>query len=330
VNSKITAQEWPSREPQHGFSLIEMMLALAILLSVMGIVTSGLLQTSKAEGTISNRTQMHASVRDATELLQQEIGQSGRIVLPQTILTNTAVVNTDLGSLTGTTINVMCATTPCTTGLFDTEQLVIDVGQNQETVTLISHTSTSITATFSVVHASGVPVTVQGGFASGIVPPSYTCAGSNCGSTDWVLKLYGDINSDGNMVYIEYTCGSSTGPASTGDSLYRNTMSFTAASKPALTSSMVLLPNILPNPSNSACFTYQVKTIGSADYVVNVAVTLTVQTQLQDPQTHQYQTETKALLNVSPRNVFETWELASSGYINRIQPMPASITALLP
>ena len=40
-----------------------------------------------------------------------------------------------------------------------------------------------------------------------------------------------------------------------------------------------------------------------------------VQTQLIDPITQQKQTETKALLNVSPRNVFNVWQLASAGVI---------------
>jgi hypothetical protein len=44
----------------------------------------------------------------------------------------------------------------------------------------------------------------------------------------------------------------------------------------------------------------------------------------------QFQRETKALLNVSPRNVYNVWELASMGLSNRVQPMPASILAILP
>jgi hypothetical protein len=64
--------------------------------------------------------------------------------------------------------------------------------------------------------------------------------------------------------------------------------------------------------------------------VLDVAVTLTVWSQSRDPITKQFQTETKALLNVSPRNVFFTWEFAGLGYLNRIQPMPAAITPLLP
>jgi hypothetical protein len=49
-----------------------------------------------------------------------------------------------------------------------------------------------------------------------------------------------------------------------------------------------------------------------------------------DPLTKQFQTETKALLNVSPRNVFNVWELASAGTFSRVQPLPATVTALLP
>ncbi|MFY9582967.1 MAG: hypothetical protein WAR21_00575, partial [Candidatus Acidiferrales bacterium] len=157
-----------------------------------------------------------------------------------------------------------------------------------------------------------------------IVPTSAAPANFTNGSTGTLLKLYGDINGDGNMVYVEYKCDTA------GGNLYRNVMPITAAVKPGLTSTKILLPNILANPGGTPCFSYQEKQVGADWYVVDVAVTLTVQTQNPDPQTNQFQTETKALLNVSPRNVFEGWQLASGGMTNRIQPMPASVTALLP
>ncbi len=77
-------EEWKlmTRKLQAGFTLIEMMVALIILLAVSGIVMSGMVQMMKSQGTISNRTELHTSVRSATELLQQEIGQSGKISLP--------------------------------------------------------------------------------------------------------------------------------------------------------------------------------------------------------------------------------------------------------
>jgi hypothetical protein len=107
-------------------------------------------------------------------------------------------------------------------------------------------------------------------------------------------------------------------------------MPFNAAVKLAPTNAQILLPNVLPNPGGTPCFSYQQKTVGANTYVIDVAVTLTVQTQNPDPQTEQFQKETKALLNVSPRNVFEGWQLASDLVMNRVQPMPPSVTALLP
>ena len=35
-------------------------------------------------------------------------------------------------------------------------------------------------------------------------------------------------------------------------------------------------------------------------------------------------------MNVAPRNVFNVWQLASAGVIERVQPMPPTVTALLP
>ena len=324
----IRKQEWRGR--QFGFSLLEMMVTLVILLAVGGIVLSGMMQMLSTQGTVENRTEMHSSVRSATELLQQEIGQAGRVSLPgsSTPVTLAAAVTT-LGS------SVQVSVTNAT-GMFNGEQLVIDTGDNEETVTIsgLSLSANTFNATFTLCqHAMGASVRVAGAFASGIVPTTATCGGTPCGSTATVLKLYGDINDDGNMVYIEYTCSTNAN----GGSLYRNVVSIVpGATKPPVDASMVLLSNVLPNPSDpgtpgaAPCFKYQQKIVTPNTYVVDVSVTLTVQTQNKDPQTHQFQQETKALLNVSPRNIFDGWELASAGVTNRIQPMPLIVSSLAP
>ena len=153
------------------------------------------------------------------------------------------------------------------------------------------------------------------------------------------------------MVYVEYTCDTA------GGNLYRNTIAYDAAAKPALTGSQVLLGNITANPGGTACFTFMPNplpylvaafdrgcvacipllnwpTAGPAQtFVLDVAVTLTVNTQQIDPITRVQQQETKALLNVSPRNVFDVWQMASVSYTNnndRLQAMPATVIALLP
>ena len=299
-----------------GFSLAELMVTTAVLLIVSSIAVKGLVQVTNSQMTIWNRTEMHSGVRSATELLQQEVGQAGRIALPGTP-TITGAVATGVR-----TVNVSSAS-----GIFVNENVVIGSGAVAETVTLtaVDTVNKSITASFAFAHPAGSPIAAYGGFASGIVP---TDLGN--GSSGSVLKLYGDINSDGNMLYVEYTCDT------VNHFLYRNSMPWNAASKPAVTSAQILLENVQPNPGGTPCFTYSQQTVTSAapvntnTYVTNVAITLTVQTQKVDPITRQYQLETKALLNVAPRNVFNVWELVSQNSLNRFQPMPASIANLLP
>jgi hypothetical protein len=135
------------------------------------------------------------------------------------------------------------------------------------------------------------------------------------------------------MYYVEYTCsqGTSTAPGT----LYRNQMLITAASKPAVDNTMILLNNVLTNPNDPSnntvpCFSYQVQPLGSGYVVTDVAVTLTVQTQNVDQQTGAFQPETKALLNISPRNVVEVFDTARLVDPTRAQPIPASVTNLLP
>lgn len=314
------------RTPEAGFSLVETLVALLILLVAMAGVMSGMLQFSRTQSTVWNRANMHGSVRSATELLQQEVGQAGRVSLPSTV-----TMSTTISAPTTATVTVSS-----TAGMFPGEQLVIDAGDHEETVVVSAVNSpTSFTATFALPHApsggDNPPVTVRGGFANGVVPcaTQASCPGSTVttsytdGSTGSVLKLFGDINGDGSMVYVEYVCDTDVG------NLYRNMMPFDAASKPLVSASQVLLSNILPNPGGTACFTYEQRTVNHITYVVNVAISLTTRTQLRDQVTRQFQTETKALLNVAPRNVFDVWQLASIGAANRVQTIPDKTRLLL-
>lgn len=318
-----------------GFSLLEMMISLVILIGVTGVVMAGLLQTTNTEGTVQNRTEMHAAVRSATELMQQEIGQAGRIALPSLVTLQSAI--TAAGTATPTVSSAA--------GMFVGEYLVVDAGQgypngigisplpavafcnptpcsNQETVQVTAvPSSTSFTAVFSLTHNSGAPVSVQGGLGTGVVPE--TTFGMTNGSDGFNLKLYGDINSDGNMIYVQYVCDTS------GGNLYRSVSSISAATIAAKT---ILLPNLQKNPPvNAPCFVYQEEpsgcnsTAANPCFVTDVAVTLTVQTQLPDPSTGIYQKETKALLNVSPRNVFDAYQLWAAPAYDRVQPMPSSV-----
>src|SRR5882757_3681584 len=302
---------------QRGFSMLEMMITLFILLGIATIVMMAMMQMTMTQGMVANRTQMHGSVRSATELVQQEIGQSGRLPPFATPVTLSAAV------AAGTSV---VASVNSVAGMFVNEQLVVDAGQmgaglpsiyqNPETVTVtaVNSGTNQFTATFNFAHIAGAPVVVAGAFPSGVIPTNATFP-----STPSLLKMYGDINGDGNMVYVEYNCDTANG------NLTRSVTPLTSVVRNA---AQVILPNIIANPGGAACFVYQEKTIGTDTYVTDVSLTLTVQTQNVDPKTRQLQTETKALLNVSPRNVFDAWLLGGGAVTTRLQPMPASVVTL--
>ena len=329
---------------EQGFSLIELLVATIVLLIVMGVVMTALRQSTQQQQTIWNRTEMHSGVRGATELLQQEVGQAGRVATPVPITLAAPVAASVACDETSPGFNATTATVNSISGLWATAgalpasyALVTTFdGASRETVPLWSISTgppAQISGCFSKAHAAGTVLVVQGAFGNGIIPPAPGItpgfAGVANGSTDTVLKMFGDINGDGNMVYVEYTCD-----AAGTHKLYRNVMAFDAVAKPLKTDALVLLNNIQPNPGGSPCFTYQVTAPiiiqgQPLSFVLDVAITLTVETQQVDAVTKQKQQETKALLNVSPRNVFNAWELAGIGYTDRIQSTPASVTALL-
>jgi Tfp pilus assembly protein PilW len=299
---------------ERGFSLGEMMIAMALMLVICGAITGALIQMTNTQRTVFNRTEMHSGVRGATELLQQEGGQAGRVSLAGAPVTLT----------TGLSMGTQTYTVSSSTGMFVGEQLVVGTSDKLETVTVtaVGTSPASFTAYFNQSHNTGDPVTALGGFAYGIVPKGITN-----GSTDWVLKMFGDINGDGKMVYVEYTCDTA------GGNLYRNVVAWTptVTVKPAVGAGQVLLSNITSNPGNAACFVYDQETAGPWTFVVDVAITLTVQTQQIDAYTKAKQTETKALLNVTPRNIFNVWNLYGQSITSRVQPLPANVTTnLLP
>ena len=304
-----------------GFTLIEMMIAVFVLMIVSGTVIRGVMDMADLHSTLMNRSDMHAGVRNVTELLTQEIGQAGKVALPAPV---TIAAATAIGATT--------LTLTSTAGMFVGEQLLIDTGDNAETKAIAAINGNQLTLpAMTNAHDANDPVQVSGGFAAGVVP-STTANGSSASR----LKIFGDINSDGTMVYIEYWCDTANATPAAPGRLYRNMVPLTAGAKPAATAAMVLIDNILQNPpppgggAAPACFTYQTQTAGGLTYVTDVAITLTVQTQNIDRKTGGFQTETKALLNVSPRNVFNVWQLATLGVTSRVQPTPASVTNFLP
>jgi type II secretory pathway pseudopilin PulG len=317
----------PARRNDAGFTMIELLISVGILMTISALMMRGTIDMTALNTRQSNRSEMHAGIRNATALLQQEVGQAGRLAFPADV---TVPAPIPLG-------DQWVVVTPSVTNMFAGQKLVI-VGRDaatdiEEIVTVVdvNTISNSIRATFTggettltTGYIAGARVMPAGGFAEGVIPTTRTN-----GSSASTLKILGDVNSDGSLVYVEYTCDWAAGR------LYRNMMAYNAGAKPALTVEQVLLDNLLQNPPDPdgtarPCFTYEQRTFNGTTYVINVAIMTTVRTDERDKTTGQFQTVTKALLNVAPRNVYHVWQVASLNYRDRIEPLPASVIALLP
>ena len=320
--TRTTTTRLPAARNDAGFTLIELMISVGILMTISALMMRGTLDMTNLNTKQSNLSEMHAGIRNATALLQQEVGQAGRLAFPAPV---TVAAPIPLG-------DQWVTVTPSVTSMFVGEKLEI-LGRNASgdveeivTVTQVDTASNSIRAVFATSYFAGVRIMPAGGFAEGVIPTTKAN-----GSTSAKLKIVGDINGDGSIMYVEYTCDWVAGR------LYRNMMPYTTlpADKPALSVEQVLLDNLLPNPPDPGgiarpCFTYDQRTIYGNTYVINVAIMTTVRTDERDQTTGQFQTVTKALLNVAPRNVFNVWQIASLNYRSRIEPLPADVLALLP
>jgi prepilin-type N-terminal cleavage/methylation domain-containing protein len=315
-----TTTRLPAARKDAGFTLIELMISVGILMTISALMMRGTLDMSNLNTKQSNLSEMHAGIRNATALLQQEVGQAGRLAFPAAVTVAAAIPIGDQWVVVA----------PSTTSMFVGQKLEF-IGRNATgdveeivTVTAVDAANSRIRAVFTGAYLAGARVMPAGGFAEGVIPTTKVN-----GSTASVLKIVGDINGDGSIVYVEYTCDW------VGGRLYRNMMPYDAGAKAPLAVEQVLLDNLLPNPPDPGgiarpCFTYDQRTIYGNTYVINVAIMTTVRTDEVDKTTGQFQTVTKALLNVAPRNVFNVWQVASLNYKDRIEPLPASVLALLP
>ena len=300
-----------------GFSLLELLVSIAILLVISGGVLSviGFYQKSFARTEV--RSDMYENVRGVAELMTQEIGQAGLVSLPASTLTPAITA-----SALAQTVNVSS-----TTSMFVNEQLLVDAGNSEEVVTLTAVTASTIKAVFSKPHAGGAPITALGVFPSGIVPP-----GTTDGSTANVLNMFGDINADGSLVYVRYTCtpGTSAAPGTLTRSVNTITPGATVGASQTLLSTVI-------GGTGAACFQYFPQTSTSGfTFVSNVGFTLSVQATRPDPQTLQYSQMTKSFLNLAPRNLLAGLEwannnpgitptLCANNPICRLQATPANV-----
>ena len=207
----------PSPKPA-GFSLLELMVAVAILLVVSAVAFSFLMGYQSYYQSTALKADMHSGLRAATVLLEQEIGQAGMVSL--TTACSAAIPASSANCPTLCPSGSSCASTgvsssasaqavpiSSTAGIFKGEGLLIDTGAAQETVavTAIGTSPVSVSGIFLNNHPAGSLVQVTGMFPQGILSPGQTGA-----SSATLLNLIGDVIGDGNLYYVQYNCAPPT------------------------------------------------------------------------------------------------------------------------
>src|SRR5215831_4794989 len=189
---------------ESGFSLVELLVATCIFLTITGIVASALKQTMQSQSTVWNRTQMHSGVRGATELMQQEVGQAGRITVgtaaigstgtPLPIVTIDPIVGAGDGNCDPQNPGQFLPGPPvvpagpthvssvqglyASAGAVPASYVLITTmdGPNRETTPVWAIDNSvnppTLTACFNKNHPAGITLMALGAFANGIVPPA--------------------------------------------------------------------------------------------------------------------------------------------------------------
>jgi len=285
-----------------GFSLLELMVSTAMILIIGGAAVSALGGHQKSYTSTTLQSDMHSEMRNAVELITQEVGQAGAMNFAPTTLAATVAASPLAQS-------VQVASTA---GMFVGQQLRVDTGSAEETVavTALSSVPPAFSAIFSQAHTSGVLVASAGVFPQGILSSS----------TPTSLRLFGDINADGNLEYVRYNCDTTAGTL---------TRSITPVANAALSNSEVLLNHIVPAAGVNGCFILPTPTsAGGFTFIPTVGLTINVETAQVDPQTGQYVVMTQNFLDIAPRNVEAGLDMANAGSVVDLQPVPPAVSAL--
>jgi Tfp pilus assembly protein PilV len=184
--------------PETGFSIVEILIALLIMIPVMGAAVSlfnvGTTQNAAEQSSIS----ANQEARAALEMMTAEIAQAGSH-------SDRATTTTGAVSPSSAEQSVSVASTE---GIKVGDWVEIDTGSKLESVKVTAVSSNSISGIFLLDHDAGVPVRLFAlPFTTGIITPAGMGPGSSVTVT--ALRFFGvmnhDIINDTSLIeYVEY------------------------------------------------------------------------------------------------------------------------------
>jgi prepilin-type N-terminal cleavage/methylation domain-containing protein len=335
-----------------GFSLLELMISVAIILLLMSAVFPFIAQSQKTFQGNQATAEANQTARAGLEVITQEIGQAG--------------YNPNFNNARSSTVPVTASASPQCVGLNSVAKispgdwLYVDTGPNEELVQVLSTSTTpgspcnlsnQIQAIFSYNHAPTLPATTYP-FISYKMPYGVGIIQGSGTSTDRRLEFFGDMNQDGVIRYVVYSLNP-VSPASTVTingtvytlyNLYRSITPVTfgnlppnpAPSGPSVNNpASVLVSNVLYNstnasgPSGQPIFAYPNQvTIGVIPNVITVVgtiiITLSVDVAPLNLATGQAQWTTMAT-QIRPINLAAAVAVNNAGGAAYLPPLPKTL-----
>lgn len=286
---------------ENGFSLIELLVSLAILVPLMGAVVTLFSDGVNQHSAEQSSSAMNQEARCGLEMMTLEVAQAGSHRDASTTTTSaiTASASTQSPSLASSS------------GFTVGDYVDIDTGTNKETVQVTAVGSNSISAIFRTAHASGVPVRLFAlPYLTGVIPPAGL--GANSSATTTRLKFFGDVNADGTLYYLEYDYDSANAQI---------TRSMTPITQGSKNAAQPLVGNIKPNSVQFTLYT------DSQSVVTSVSLTLTALNTVKSGS--QYQETALSSRTVIPSAVAASTlfsEIQQYGGVNRLPPTPSHVT----
>ncbi|HSW38991.1 MAG TPA: hypothetical protein VLL97_05815 [Acidobacteriota bacterium] len=293
--------------PESGFSLVEILIAVLVMIPIMGAAVSlfnvGTNQHASEQSSIS----ANQEARAALEMMTAEIAQAGSRSDRATVTTGAVSPSASIQS-----VSVVS-----TEGILVGDWVEIGTGSNLANVRVTAVTGNSISGIFMLSYAAGVPVRLFAlPFPTGIIPPAGT--GPNSSVTATTLRFYGVMNHDvinniSAVEYVEYVYDSAN------DQITRSATPISQATKnPAIP----FVRNVRPG---SVRFILNTDAMG---VVTSVHISMTVMSTWRTGSDFE---ETTLATSVSIPSIRAASVLLSEtlgfGGVNRLPPTPARVIA---
>jgi len=242
-------------QSEYGFSFLEMLISLCILLPIMAGALELFSVGVKQQGSEQSSVEATQDASAGFDMMTMEIAQAGSN--SRTFVTSTT------GSITGDPYAEASVTVDDSSGFKygDVIEIYDPSTGSTETVQLAAVSTGSITGIFQKSHYTGSRVQLLSlPFLQGVLPPSGLTANSDTSVSE--IKFFGDIYGDGDMNYAEYVYDSDNAQ------ITRSITPLTALSKrPAVP----LITNIKANSAEFILHT------DSLNVITSVTVSLTVE-----------------------------------------------------